>query len=256
MTGVFGPTYSKSYDLLYHDKDYTHECDLIERIFQSYATTKIKSILDFGCGTGGHSIILAQRGYELYCVDRSQHMLSVAKRKAHEIGQSITFHQADIVSVDLGEKYDACICMFTVLGYQLNNADVESTMRTVRKHLKPGGLFIFDFWYGPAVINIKPSQRIKTLNKNATQLIRIANPKIDFRNHTIEITYTLMLIKDNVVVEQTAEEHTVRYFFPLELERFLSASDFVLEHLWSFNEFDRDPDATTWNVLAVVRANQ
>jgi len=35
VSEVFGSIYADTYDLLYHDKDYAVECDLIERIFQT-----------------------------------------------------------------------------------------------------------------------------------------------------------------------------------------------------------------------------
>ena len=46
MNEVFGSLYADAYDLLYHDKDYAAECDLIESIFQSYCNSAIQSVLD------------------------------------------------------------------------------------------------------------------------------------------------------------------------------------------------------------------
>ena len=49
MSDIFGSSYSDSYDLLYEEKDYDGECDVLERIFQEYAERPINSILDLGC---------------------------------------------------------------------------------------------------------------------------------------------------------------------------------------------------------------
>ena len=49
MSKVFGPIYADVYDLLYHDKDYVAECDLIECVFQTYGDGPIRSVLDLGC---------------------------------------------------------------------------------------------------------------------------------------------------------------------------------------------------------------
>ena len=47
---VFGAVYADQYDLLYQDKDYEIECDLIEDVFGRYGQGKIEIILDLGCG--------------------------------------------------------------------------------------------------------------------------------------------------------------------------------------------------------------
>ena len=56
------------------------------------------------------------------------------------------------------------------------------------------------------------------------------------------------------LIGQTEETHFIRYFFPLELNLFLECSGFVPLRLGMFPEFDRDSDATTWNVLGLARA--
>ena len=38
---------------------------------------------------------------------------------------------------------------------------IKNTFKTVNKHLKNGGIFIFDFWYGPAVLRDLPTKRVK-----------------------------------------------------------------------------------------------
>ena len=46
MSEVFGSLYANIYDALYHDKDYSAECDMIEGIFDRYGESSVKSILD------------------------------------------------------------------------------------------------------------------------------------------------------------------------------------------------------------------
>jgi predicted TPR repeat methyltransferase len=66
---VFDQVYADQYDLLYGEKDYDAECDLLEQVFHRYSKGPIQSILDLGCGTGNHSILLARRGYQENGVD-------------------------------------------------------------------------------------------------------------------------------------------------------------------------------------------
>ena len=50
------------------------------------------------------------------------------------------------------------------------NADLLAAFATAREHLNPGGVFIFDCWYGPAVLAERPSVRIKRMEDGATSI--------------------------------------------------------------------------------------
>lgn len=165
MNDPFGPIYADTYDLLYQDKDYGAECNLIVRILKTHGDGAVHRILDLGCGTGNHAIRLVEQGYEVVGVERSESMVANARRKAAEFsgGKNPIFYQADIRSVNLEQYFDAALMMFAVLGYQLENADVLAALRAARRHLRVGGLLIFDVWYGPAVLHLRPSQRSKVI---------------------------------------------------------------------------------------------
>ena len=256
MSEIFGRTYADAYDLLYHDKDYTTECDLIERVFQTYGDSAIQSVLDLGCGTGNHAIPLAQRGYEVVGIDRSESMLARAWRKAASLsdGCDAAFHQGDIRSVDLQRHFDAVLMMFAVMGYQLENADVLSALRTAHRHLRSGGLLIFDVWYGPAVLHQRPSQRVKVIPTPEGKMLRASSGELDIRRHLCMVHFHVWRLEGERLVAETEESHLVRYFFPLELELFLECSGLAPVRLGTFPEFDQDPDETTWDVLGVGRA--
>ena len=256
MSDVFGSIYADAYDLFYRDKDYAAECDLIERLFQTYGDGSIRSVLDSGCGTGNHAIPLAQRGYKVVGVDRSESMLAHARRKAACFSGSsgVTFHQEDIRSVDLQQHFDAALMMFAVLGYQLENGDVLSALRAARRHLCPGGLFIFDVWYGPAVLHQRPSQRVRVIPTPEGKILRVASGELDICHHLCTVHYHVWRLEGERLVAETEESHTIRYFFPRELDLFLECSGFAPMRLGPFPEFDQDPDETTWNVLGVTKA--
>jgi len=256
MNGVFDTTYADVYDLLYRDKNYAAECDLIEHIFQAYGDGPTRTVLDLGCGTGNHAVSLAQRGYEVAGVDRSEGMLSHAQRKATSLpdNSNVTFHQGDIRSVDLQRRFDAALMMFAVLGYQLENADVLSALRTARRHLHPGGLLIFDVWYGPAVLRQRPSQRIKVIPTSEGKILRVASGELDIHCHLCTVRYHVWQLEREQLVAETEESHTMRYFFPQELDLFLECSGFAPVRLGAFPKFDQDPGETTWNVWGVALA--
>jgi hypothetical protein len=55
-------------------------------------------------------------------------------------------------------------------------------------------------------------------------------------------------------VAHTDETHVMRYFFPQELRLLLNCAGLRLLRLGAFPDVDRQPDDTTWNVMAVARA--
>ncbi len=67
---VFNKQYANAYDSLYQDKDYEKECDFIEAIFEKNKRNP-RTILDLGCGTGGHAIVLAGAIRLQESIDRS-----------------------------------------------------------------------------------------------------------------------------------------------------------------------------------------
>jgi SAM-dependent methyltransferase len=231
---TFCKEYAEQYDLLYGDKDYESECDILEKIFKHYGSAH--TILDLGCGTGNHAIPLSKRGYQVTGVDISDDMLNIARQKSSQPN----FIYGDLLNIDLGEQFDSVLMMFAVLGYQLMNVNIA--LQNVHRHLKRGGLFIFDVWYGPAVLNLKLSDRVK----ETQDIIRFASGVL-IDSQIAEVTYR--------VISKTAcvdEVHKMRYFFPQEIETLLNQSGLTLLSLSSFPNLT-EPDETTWNVLVVAR---
>jgi len=248
---MFGVDYAAAYDELYRDKDYAAECDLIERLFERYAAARIERVLDLGCGTGGHAAPLSQRGYSVVGVDRSEAMLLHARDRARRA----RFVHGDIQTLDLGERFDAVLIMFAVLGYQLANADVRAALNTARRHLQPGGLLLADVWYGPAVLAQRPSERVKVIDlTGGRRVIRVAAGELDTERDVCTVRYRLWRIEGDRVCAEVSEHHTMRYFFAPELELLLGMEGFELVRIGAFPEFDDDPSEQTWNVAVVARA--
>jgi len=255
---VFTKVYAESYDLFYGEKNYEMECDVLEEVFKRYSGLEVASILDLGCGTGNHAIPLANRGYDVTGVDRSLEMLTQARKKMHLLKlfdvQSLKFLQGDICTIELSQKYDAILMMFAVLGYQYENSDVSSALQTAFRHCKKGGLFIFDVWYGPAVLAIRPSDRIKIITMENGQLIRAASGSLDTLRQQAKVQYHIWKILQDQVISESEEIHTMRYFFPQELAYFVNQAGFHLLALTSFPSLDQEPTEESWNVLAVCKA--
>lgn len=256
---VFGSDFARAYDLWYEEKDYQAECDLIERIFQRYAADQVRSVLDLGCGTGGHAIPLARRGYLVTGVDQSEAMLSIAKEKtaAEDWGEGTsapTFIHEELQKLELGRRFDAVILMFAVLGYQVSNESLAQALAAVRRHLAPGGVVAGDAWYGPAVLTIRPSDRVRVIRIGETEIVRTAEVSIDAQRHLCSVHYTIWEMLGRELVTRKEEDHGMRFFFPLELDYFMQTAGLQSVGLFPFSELDGQPSEQTWHVIFCGRA--
>jgi len=251
---VFGKDYSMVYDFLYKDKDYEKESDFIEAVFSKYKG-KVKKVLDLGCGTGGHALILSRRGYEVIGVDRSQDMLEIAKRKAKESNLFVKFYKSDIVEVNLKEKFDAIISMFAVMSYQTANPAIAGVCRVAKEHLLSGGIFLFDCWHGPAVLTEKPSVRIKEVELNKKErIIRFTEPILNIFSHTVETRFKVWKIQDGYLINETNESHLMRFLFPQEIKYFLEVAGFNKIEFCPFLELEKPLTAHDWNMAVIAKA--
>jgi len=246
--------YSSYYDLLYADKNYDAECNFIESIFDRFSTQSVKSILDLGCGTGGHAIPLSQRGYQVTGIDRSVEMLEVAKIKSNQANTIVHFQRGDIQNLALDTKYDSVLAMFAVISYQTTNDDLTAAFGTARSHLEPEGLFIFDTWFGPSVLATRPSDRVKTIEDGTNRIIRIAKPSFDISNHIVRVDYTVLHFDGNQLEEEVEESHSMRFLFFPEVELLCQMTGFELLHYCPFMDLESYPTEDDWNVSWILRA--
>lgn len=248
MNEAWNSKYSTYYDLLYSDKDYNSETDFLEKIFRINGNPK--KILELGCGTGNYTQILTMRGYDLTGLDISEGMIQYARRKC-----SARFLREDMRNFALEESFDACIAMFAVIGYLNSFDDVLQAFRSVRRHLKPRGLFTFDVWNGLAVLHNMPESRVKELESNELKIIRTATPKLRVFENICEVFYHVLIIdKKTHHLEETKERHIMRYFFPQELLHLLRESGFEVIKICTFMDLEKEPSVEDWNMTIVARA--
>ncbi|WP_431854897.1 class I SAM-dependent DNA methyltransferase [Azospirillum sp.] len=255
MTDPFGDDYAAAYDALYRDKDYEAECDLIERLLDAHGAGGPRRLLDLGCGTGNHAIPLARRGHAVVGVDRSAPMLAQARAKGAHTPSPPEFHLGDLRDIDLGRRFDAVVMMFAVLGYQHGNVDLLAALGMVRRHLEPGGLFVFDVWNGLAVLNDRPGQRVRTVPTAGGRIVRTTDSRLDVVRQLCHVRFGLMRIEGDRIASEGEEVHTMRFFFPQELDLALGAAGLRLLDLRRFPDGEAPADEQAWTVVGVARAD-
>lgn len=247
--------YADYYNLLYSNKDYASETDFIDRIIKRNALSS-KTILNLGCGTGKHDFLLSKLGYEVTGVDLSDEMLKIAnvsRTNDQTIKNQPLFIKGDIRYIQLDKQFDVITALFHVISYLPTNKDIALAFDTVKKHLKPGGIFIFDVWYGPAVLTCKPEVRFKRMENEKISVSRVAEPVIYHETNIVDVNYTVFVKeKLNEQYEEIKETHKMRYFFTPELSNFLVEKKISI--LFSAEWMsDKAPGFDTWGVYFVAK---
>jgi len=243
--------YAHYYDLLYRDKDYAGEAEYIHRLIKKHRPSA-NSILNLGCGSGRHDQELIKHGYHINGVDISAEMLVMAEKAANS-SNNLTYHHGDIRSIHLGMQFDAVISLFHVISYQITNKDLMAAFNTARTHLKPGGVFIFDCWYGPAVLTNKPEVRVKELEDAEISITRIAQPVMYPNENLVDVNYH-MFVKNKHTnnVSEIKETHKMRYLFVPEIQFLLEEFGFYVA---TFEEWmtRSKPGFGSWNIVIVAK---
>jgi SAM-dependent methyltransferase len=253
---VFG-AYSHYYDLLYEDKNYSNEVEFVSSIIRRHAPGA-RTVLDLGCGTGIHACAFAREGYEVTGLDRSPDMLAKARERRKQVGSNgsgqVDFQQGDIRDFKLTRRFDVVVALFHVISYLPANCDLEAAFATIREHLKPGGLLIFDHWYGPAVLTDRPTPRIKTFENDEVKIMRIATPTLFVNDNLVDVRYDLSIVeKSSCHCNQIVENHWMRYLFWPEIESLLSRHGLGRV---AFREWlsDKAPDQSSWSTFVAATA--
>jgi SAM-dependent methyltransferase len=218
--------YSHYYNLLYKDKDYIGEVDYIDGLIQKHALSKPQTVLNLGCGTGKHDSLLAQKGYQITGVDFSNDMLEIAR----ENHPNIDFFEGDIRTLKLHKTFDVVLSLFHVISYQTLNKDIYDAFLTAKTHLKTGGIFIFDFWYGPSVIAEMPSKRIREVEDDTLKIVRYTTPEIFPNENRVDVHFDVEITnKLTAEVTKLKELHQMRYLFLPELRQLLNSVGFMIQ---------------------------
>ncbi|GAB2903028.1 class I SAM-dependent methyltransferase [Uliginosibacterium flavum] len=253
---VFGESYARYYALLYRDKDYDAEAGFVAKLLRQHAPDA-RSLLELGCGGGKHAALLAALGYRVSGVDRSADMLKAARalraEQPAEIAERLDFSQGDITTLALGQTADCVISLFHVISYMPDNAALKAAFASARRHLKPGGVFLFDVWHGPTVVTERPATRIKRMGDAHTEVTRLAEPVMHPEECLVDVNYQIF-VRDiaSGQVEELRETHRMRYLFPPEIALLAEISGFRVEHSCEWLS-ERAPGEDSWGVCYVLR---
>jgi ubiquinone/menaquinone biosynthesis C-methylase UbiE len=108
-------------------------------------------VLELGAGTGRVTLAIAGAGVAIHALDASEEMLAALERKrqssALEVRERIRLVHGDMRTFDLRERFPLIISPFRAFLHNVSEADQLACLARVRRHLRPGGQFLFNVFH-------------------------------------------------------------------------------------------------------------
>lgn len=245
--------HAELYDLIYAEKPYRDEASFVHRCLQTFKPAA-HSLLELACGTGTHSLLLEEMGYEIVAVDYSHDMLEHARAKAKAKKSRIDFKEQDMRALDLPDKsFDAVICLFDSLGYVATNENILQVLKGINRHLKSDGVFVFEFWHAGAMLRSFDPLRVRRFKTAGGEIERISETSVDYAEQLCHVSYTINELNADGTFQTLKETQINRFFLVQEMNLFLQLADFAPLKWYAGFSDDESIDADTWHIVCVAR---
>ncbi len=135
---------------------------------------RLGKILDLGCGTGGLSRVLANRGFSPVCLDVSESMLERAERNSRKEPQFPVVRSTG-GGLPFSAQFDASVMRFVL--HEMSPAVREATITELQRVIRPGGFMIFiDFVRPPHLEKIYSRLGAFIIDSIESRMTRIHAP--------------------------------------------------------------------------------
>jgi SAM-dependent methyltransferase len=246
--------HAELYDLFYADKPYQAEAAFVDHCLREYSVGPVDRLLEIACGTGTHALQLEQRGYQIVATDYSEDMIERARQKASEAASLVDFRVQDMTQLKVRNRpFDAVYCLFDAIGYVATNDSLYKAFRGVQRHLRPDGLFVFEFWHAAAMLRHYDPVRVKRWKKDGSLVLRVSETTLDYANQLSEVSYSIYELKSDGTYANLDETQVNRYFLVQEMAQWLTSTGFTPLKWFAGFTNDETISDETWHIVTVAR---
>jgi SAM-dependent methyltransferase len=208
------------------------------------------AVLELGCGTGRVLLPIARAGATVVGLDGSHEML--ARCRAKLLAESdatrarVALHHGDARSFELATTFAIVIAPFRMLQHLVSIEDQLHCLEAVRRHLAPGGHFVFDVF--------NPHFGLMTADRSAEQEETpeqsLGDGRVLRRTYRVPRIRWLDQVSETELIYYVAERpgepaqryvhgFDMRWYLRAELIHLLARSGFRVHEI--FGDFDRSP---------------
>ena len=237
---------SPYYPILYKNRDCSEAESFIRKLVDHlHLSPKDSSpasnlrVLDLACGRGRHSFSLNQLGFDVTGIDLSQQSIAYAKKCEND---HLHFYVHDMRKLFRTNYFDAVLNLFTSLGYFEKEKDELAVIDSACKALKPGGIFILDFFNAGSVI-----QQLKPFEEITVEGIKFMIHKKS------EGDFIIKQISFSDKGKEYHFEERVKALTLAHFEKYLSASNLKIVNLWGNYRLDAFNPLTSERLIIVAK---
>ena len=176
-------------------------------------------LLDVPCGFGRHAIPLADAGYRVVGVDRSQVLLDEARRRAGN-SRRPKLARADYRELPFADaSFDAAVNLFSSLGYLGDEEDTKA-LAEIGRVLRPGGRLVIDILHRDLLLHVFREQAWELLGEGR---LLLEQRTFEPASGLAQVTETLIEASG----ERESRTYSLRVYTATELLAMLSRAGFA-----------------------------
>ena len=231
------------YDALTNNVHYERCGEYILQLAEKY-NHNMGITLDLACGTGSLTLWLKKKGVDIYGIDASAEMLSVAQEKALDSDISgMLFLRQKMQNIDLYGTIDTCICTLDSINHITDKDDVQKTFSRVSFFMNPEALFIFD-------VNT-PYKHQRVLGNNTfvydtRKVYCVWQNSLCRDNRTVDISLDFFQ-RDGDIYRRYSENFMERAYTHTEICEMLEKAGFRLLDVFGEMSFDKPTETSQRN---------
>ena len=239
------------YDVVYESKDYAGEIRLVSKIIDSRLNS-ISRILDVGCGTGTHSILLAEQyPCDILAIDSSPKMIEKAKEKASSEKLSLEFRILSIEQISkITSKFDVVIALFHVVNYLPDSNSLLLFIKSCSTLLNSNGILIFDMWNGKLCTGERFEEKQTSFQYQEQHWRRISTPVLNEEEGKVQIKHSYYIDKSTEM--EFYEIHNLSFWTVQDVVR-LAYNDFQHIEVLESDIGDYFDEKIHWSPLFIMQ---
>ena len=136
--------WATTYDFMFPEACIAAASEEVEQILALSSTDGPARVLDLGCGPGRHSIALANLGFNVTGVDRSEFLLQRAIRRSADERIDVEWVRSDMREFVRPAAYELALSLFTSFGFFRDDAENQRVLENLFTCLVPDGALVLD----------------------------------------------------------------------------------------------------------------
>jgi len=209
------------------------------------------AVLEVGCGTGRVLIPTARAGVRIAGLDASSSMLAICRQKLasepEELQSRVTLVRGDMRRFDLRRQFELVTIPFRPFQHLITTEDQISCLRSIHRHLAPGGKLVLDL-FNPSIPYLGAPEGTPppgseepefTLPDGRRVLRRIRVPGRDLFEQVNDVELIYLVTHPDGREERLVHRFRMRHLFRYEAEHLLARCGFEVEDV--FADYDKSP---------------